>query len=77
MSSMTAQIAVGMPDRYHGGIRPTHLIWLRENDIPALTLIEVDEAIYEHVEPPEKAPWAMQPMRCSAAGRTSSSRTRS
>ncbi len=26
MSSMTAQIAVGMPDLYHDGIRPTHLI---------------------------------------------------
>jgi hypothetical protein len=63
MSSMTAQIAVGMPDRYHDGIRPTHLLWLRENDIPSWTLIEVNEAIYESGQPQEKAPWATEPIR--------------
>jgi hypothetical protein len=36
MSSMTAQIAVGMPNRYHDGIRPTHVLWLRENDVVSL-----------------------------------------
>lgn len=31
MASMTAHILVGQPDPYHGGIYPTHTLWLSEN----------------------------------------------
>ena len=65
MSSMTAQLSVGTPDRYHDGIRPTHVLWLRENDQAIWTLIEVHSQIYgdpdRAVDEPE--PWATQPIR--------------
>ena len=46
MSSMTAQIAVGHPDMYHGGIRPTHVVWLSENDRPGWILEETWRDLY-------------------------------
>jgi hypothetical protein len=62
---MTAQIAVRMPDRFHDGLRPTHLVWLRENDVPGLTLIEVNHEIYEGPDTPRPAEveWAIRPVR--------------
>src|SRR5688500_16226564 len=41
MSSMTAQLGVGHPDTYHGGIAPTHIVWLSENSRPAWILQSV------------------------------------
>lgn len=38
MASKTAQIAVGQAGRYHGGIYPTHTLWLSENSRPAWIL---------------------------------------
>ena len=38
MGTFTAQILVGTPDLYHGGIIPTHYLFLSENDRPAWIL---------------------------------------
>lgn len=38
MASMTAQILVGQPDMYHGGIYPTHVVSLYENSRPGWRL---------------------------------------
>jgi len=38
MASMTAQLVVGHSDMYHGGIYPTHIVWLSENSRPAWVL---------------------------------------
>ena len=38
MASYTAQILVGSPHPYHGGINPTHYLFLSENDRPAWLL---------------------------------------
>ena len=42
MATMTAQILVGNPHPYHGGINPTHKIYLSESSRPALILIRED-----------------------------------
>jgi hypothetical protein len=65
MSSMTAQLSVGMPDQYHDGIRPTHALWLRENDQAAWTLIDVYSDIYGDPDPASDSsePWATEPVR--------------
>lgn len=39
MATMTAQILVGMPHPNHGGINPTHYLFLSENSRPAWQLI--------------------------------------
>lgn len=38
MASMTAQLVVGTPDRYHGGIYPRQIVWLSENSRPGWVL---------------------------------------
>ncbi len=40
MGTITAQIIVGKPDLYHGGINPTHFLFLSENDRPTWILVE-------------------------------------
>ena len=45
MATMTAQILIGSPHPYNGGINPTHKIYLSENSRPALILTRED--IYE------------------------------
>lgn len=42
MGTVTAQIMVGSSHRYHGGITPTHALYLSENDRPAWVLIQHD-----------------------------------
>ncbi len=42
MATMTAQILIGSPHTYHGGINPTHKIYLSENSRPALILTRED-----------------------------------
>jgi hypothetical protein len=39
MATFTAQILVGSSHLYHGGISPTHCLYLSENDRPAWILI--------------------------------------
>lgn len=39
MATMTAQIQVGQAHRYHGGINPTHYLFLSENSRPAWILV--------------------------------------
>ena len=39
MSTVTAQILVGHPDIYHGGIWPTHGLYLFENSRPSWVLV--------------------------------------
>jgi hypothetical protein len=39
MGSFTAQILVGEPHIYHGGIYPSHYLFLSENDRPAWTMV--------------------------------------
>jgi hypothetical protein len=39
MGSFTAQILVGEPHIYHGGIYPSHYLFLSENDRPAWILV--------------------------------------
>jgi hypothetical protein len=46
MAAMTAQLLVGHPDRHHGGIQPTHVVWLSENGSAAWILQEVWRDIY-------------------------------
>ena len=42
MASMTAQILIGNSHPFHGGINPTHKIYLSENSRPALILTQED-----------------------------------
>jgi hypothetical protein len=42
MGTVTAQIMVGSSHRYHGGITPSHALYLSENDRPAWVLIQHD-----------------------------------
>ena len=46
MGTFTAQILVGEPHIYHGGIEPTHYLFLSENDRPAWIL--VNQNIFEN-----------------------------
>ena len=39
MGTLTTQILVGSPHPYHGGINPTHYLFLSENDRPAWILV--------------------------------------
>ena len=39
MSTMTAQILIGQSHTYHGGINPSHYLFLSENSKPALILL--------------------------------------
>jgi len=39
MGTLTAQILVGSAHLYHGGINPSHIIYLSENDRPAWILV--------------------------------------
>ena len=43
---MTAQILVGHTDPYHGGIYPTHMLWLSENSRPAWLLEPTGRAVW-------------------------------
>jgi hypothetical protein len=38
MATITASVLIGTAHRYHGGINPTHLLLLSENDRPAWQL---------------------------------------
>ncbi|RKZ30120.1 hypothetical protein DRQ33_08150, partial [bacterium] len=40
MATLTAQILVGRPHPNHGGINPTHYLFLSENDRPAWMLFD-------------------------------------
>ena len=62
---MTAQFSVGMPDQYHDGIRPTHALWLRENDQAIWTLIDVYGDIYGNPDrgTNDSEPWETEPIR--------------
>jgi hypothetical protein len=42
MASYTAQVLVGTADFWHGGIDPTHFLWLSENSRPAWVLEPAD-----------------------------------
>ena len=42
MSTVTAQILVGTPHQNHGGIQPTHFLYLTENSNPAWILYPTD-----------------------------------
>jgi hypothetical protein len=44
MGSMTAHVAIGSEDLYHGGLGPSHAMWLWENGRPAWILQPVDAA---------------------------------
>jgi len=39
MAALTAQILVGTPHQNHGGINPTHYLFLSENSMPAWILV--------------------------------------
>lgn len=39
MSTITAQILIGTEHPYHGGVNPTHYLFLSENDRPAWILV--------------------------------------
>ena len=55
MSTITAQILVGTGDPYHGGVNPTHYLFLLENDRPAWIL--VNENITGKNKTAEKIIW--------------------
>jgi hypothetical protein len=40
MATMTAQILVGSSHQYHGGITPSHYLFLSENDRPAWIMVK-------------------------------------
>ncbi len=52
MSSVTAQILVGTRSHFNDGIRPTHAIYLSENDRPVLLLRAIDLYGEEREEEP-------------------------
>lgn len=52
MATLTAQILVGTGHPYHGGINPTHALYLSENDRPAWIL--VDAGVIPHADQHKK-----------------------
>lgn len=54
MGTLTAQILVGNTHPYHGGITPTHALYLSENSRPAWTLMSHD--VYARKEQPALQP---------------------
>ena len=57
MASMTAQILIGSPHPFHGGINPTHKIYLSENSRPALILTREDIHEQNTKDAFDKATW--------------------
>ncbi len=49
MSTVTAQILVGQPHTYHGGIGPTHYLFLLENSKPVWVLANENISRYTRV----------------------------
>jgi hypothetical protein len=52
MGTFTAQILAGVPHLYHGGIIPTHYLFLSENSRPSWTL--VNQNVVDRSEDKEK-----------------------
>lgn len=65
MAPVTAQLLVGHPDIYHGGIYPTHTLWLSENFRPAWVLEPDTRALRaasaEDVQAENSPNWALEP----------------
>lgn len=57
MASMTAQVLIGSPHPFHGGINPTHKIYLSENSRPALILMREDIHEENTKDTFDKATW--------------------
>jgi len=55
LSTITAQILIGTEHPYHGGINPTHYLFLSENDSPAWIL--VNENITGEISDFERVIW--------------------
>ena len=55
MSTITAQILIGTEHPYHGGVNPTHFLFLSENDRPAWIL--VNENITEEINGSDRIVW--------------------
>ncbi len=57
MAAFTAHLAIGQPDIYHGGIVPTHTLWLSEKSRPAWIL----DCVASATEPgEEQLTWATE-----------------
>ena len=52
MGTFTAQILAGVPHLYHGGITPTHYLFLSENSRPSWTL--VNQNVFDRSDDEEK-----------------------
>jgi hypothetical protein len=57
MSSFTAEILIGFADIYHGGIVPTHHLFLSENSKPAWILVRQDAFKTRRAPGLEKTVW--------------------
>lgn len=62
MAPVTAQLLVGHSDLYHGGIYPTHRLWLSENSRPAWVLEPDRRAARAEQAGDEDPPtWTLEP----------------
>lgn len=57
MGTITAQILVGAAHPYHGGIQPTHSLYLSENDRPSWSLIRQNMLMGVDIADSEKILW--------------------
>lgn len=56
MATVTAQILIGSTHPSHGGVSPTHALFLSENSRPAWALVELDVSV-EHPSPVGRVVW--------------------
>jgi len=63
MGTYTAQILVGYSHPYHGGIKPSHILFLSENGRSAWCLYPILESPQESSKPFEHKVWICDPYR--------------
>jgi hypothetical protein len=61
MSTITAQILVGTSHMYHGGINPTHYLFLSENSMSAWVLVPENLFENDHGDLPNRIVWTIDP----------------
>lgn len=57
MATLTAQLLIGKGHPYHGGINPTHYLFLSENSVPAWILVPENLLSSKHPKPFKKKVW--------------------
>ncbi|MGP3560652.1 hypothetical protein [Geobacillus sp. BK01] len=57
MATLTAQLLIGKGHPYHGGINPTHYLFLSENSVPAWILVPENLFSSKQLKPFKKKVW--------------------